>query len=306
VRNFPFNKPGTWYRGNIHSHSTNSDGLLSPADVVQAYRERDYDFVAITDHFLANYRFPVTDTSAYRTTDFTTLFGAEMHPNGLQNGIRWDLLAIGLPTDFEPVGRDENDIALVQRASQAGAFVAIPHPMWNGVVHEDGMRLAPWIDAIEIHNEGHTLDSDRGSGWFLADSMATAGKRFSTFAADDAHFKADRFDRFGGWINVRAESLDPESILAAMKAGQYYASTGATIHSVEVTDTSIIVETEPAVGIMLGGAGIVRQYVRGNDLTRAEFTRSMFESGFFRVIVVCADNRKAWSSPVWLDEFPRP
>jgi len=302
VRNFPFDKPGTYFRGNIHSHSTNSDGLLSPADVVQAYRDRGYDFVAITDHFLGRYGFPVTDTSAYRSGEFTTLFGAEMHVKGLQNGIIWDLLAIGLPLDFDPIGEDESDVQLAARAQAAGAFVAIPHPGWNGVVHDDGLRLIDVVDAIEIHNEGHTLDSDRGSGWFLADSLATAGHRFSTFAADDAHFKTDRFDRFGGWIHVKAESLEPACLLAAMKAGQYYASTGAVIRNVEITDREIVVETDPAIGIMLGGAGTVRQYVRGDGLTRAVFDRSLFQRAFFRVIVIQANGKKAWSSPVWLDE----
>ncbi|HYI24992.1 MAG TPA: hypothetical protein VD767_06235 [Thermomicrobiales bacterium] len=305
MRNFPFDKPGQYYRGNIHSHSTNSDGLLSPSDVVNAYRDRDYDFVAITDHFMGRYNFPITDSSPFRTSTFTTLFGAEIHVPGLQNGIVWDLLAVGLPVDFAPVNPDEVDLDLVRRASAAGAFVAIPHPGWNGVVHSDGARIIDHVDAIEIHNEGHTLDSDRGSGWYLADSLATAGHRhFSAFAADDAHFKNDRFDRFGGWINVKAESLDPESLLAAMKAGNYYSSTGATIRNVEVTPTEIIVETDPAIGIMLGGPGTVRQYVRGEDLTRATFTRSMFQRGFFRVIVIEDYRRKAWSSPIWLDEFP--
>lgn len=303
VRNFPFDKPGQFYRGNIHSHSTRSDGLLSPGDVVQAYRERDYDFVAITDHFLDAYGYPITDTAPYRSRDFTTLLAAEMHVPALQNGIRWDLLAIGLEPGFAPTSESEVDVDLVKRLSEAGAYVAIPHPMWNGVVHSDGERIAPWVDGIEIHNEGHTLDSDRGSGWFLADSLATSGFRFSTFAADDAHFKNDRFDRFGGWINLRAESLDPESLLAAMKAGQFYASTGATIRNVEVTDREIIVESDPAIGIMLAGPGVVRQYVRGDGLTRGVFTRALFDGGFFRVIVVQNDGQKAWSSPIWLDEF---
>ena len=303
MRNFPFDKPGQYYRGNIHSHSTSSDGLLTPGEVVRAYRERDYDFIAISDHFLANYGYPITDTSPFRSKDFTTLLAAEMHVPGLDNGIRWDLLAIGLDPEFAATGPAEVDVELVQRLSAAGAYVAIPHPAWNGVVHSDGVRIAPWIDGIEIHNEGHTLDSERGSGWFLADSLATAGYRFSTFAADDAHFKSDRFDRFGGWINVRAESLDPEAILAAIKAGQFYASTGAEIHRVEVTEREIVVEADPASGIMLGGAGTVRQYIRGDGITRAVFTRSMFEGGFFRVIVVRADGKHAWSSPIWLDDF---
>ena len=302
MRNFPFNLPGTWYRGNIHCHSTNSDGLLSPEAVASAYRARGYDFIAITDHFLQRFDFPITDTTPLRDEGFTTLPAAEMHAMGLQSGIQWDLLAIGLPTDFAPVSPDETDVELVARAQASGAFVAIPHPAWNGVVHADGLRIIEHVDAIEIHNEGHTLDSDRGSGWYLADSLATAGHRFSTFAADDAHFKSDRFDRFGGWIQVRARSLDPSSLLAALKAGHYYSSTGAEIRKVEITASEIVVETEPAVGIMLGGAGTVRQYVRGTDLTKAIFQRSMFESGFFRVIVVRADGRKAWSSPVWLDE----
>jgi hypothetical protein len=302
VRNFPFDQPGQYFRGNIHSHSTNSDGLLSPADVAKAYRERNYDFIAITDHFLARYGFPITDSSPFRTSTFTTLLGAEMHVPGLQNGIIWDLLAIGLPCDFPHQQASETDIDLVSRASAAGAFVAIPHPGWNGVVHSDGLRLIDVVDAIEIHNEGHTLDSDRGSGWFLADSLATAGHRFSTFAADDAHFKTDRFDRFGGWINLKSESLDPESLLKSLKAGHYYASTGATIRNVEITGNEIVVEADPAVGIMLGGAGTIRQYVRGDGLTQATFQRSLFESSFFRVIVVQANGKKAWSSPIWLDE----
>ena len=303
MRNFPFDQPGTYFKGNIHSHSTHSDGLLEPAEVVNAYRDRGYDFVAITDHFLERYGYPITNTEALRSPGFTTLLGVEMHVGRLQNGILWDLLAIGLPADFAPVGDDETDVELVTRAQAAGAFVAIPHPAWNGVVHGDGKRIIEHVDAIEIHNEGHTLDSDRGSGWFLADSLATAGYRFSTFAADDAHFKADRFDRFGGWIHVKAEANEPESLLSAMKAGHYYASTGAVIREVAITDREIVVETDPAIGIMLGGAGTVRQYVRGNGLTRAAFQRSMFESDFFRVIVIQANGKKAWSSPVWLDEL---
>jgi len=302
VRNNPFGQsgqPGQFFRGNIHSHSTRSDGLLSPAGVIGEYRTRGYDFVAITDHFIERYGFPITDTAPYRTPDFTTLRAAEMHAPGLQNGIIWDLLGIGLPLDFAPGPKDEPAGALCARARAAGAFVAIAHPAWNGVVHSDALGIIDAVDAIEIHNEGHTLDSDRGSGWYLADSLATAGHRFSTFAADDAHFKADRFDRFGGWINVRAESLDPEALLASLKRGHYYASTGPEIRNVTLTSREIVVECDPADGVMLGGTGTVRRYVRGDGITRAAFPLAPFADAFFRVIVVRADAKHAWTSPIW-------
>ena len=40
-----------WYKGNLHTHSTNSDGRLSPEEVIRLYREEDYDFLALTDHW---------------------------------------------------------------------------------------------------------------------------------------------------------------------------------------------------------------------------------------------------------------
>src|SRR5688572_24689968 len=39
-----------WYKGNLHTHTTNSDGDSSPEDVVRWYKANGYDFVAITDH----------------------------------------------------------------------------------------------------------------------------------------------------------------------------------------------------------------------------------------------------------------
>src|ERR1051326_4893732 len=39
-----------WYRGNLHTHTTESDGDSPPSDVVRWYREHGYDFLVITDH----------------------------------------------------------------------------------------------------------------------------------------------------------------------------------------------------------------------------------------------------------------
>ena len=39
-----------WLRGNLHAHTTWSDGVKSPADLIAEYEARGYDFLAITDH----------------------------------------------------------------------------------------------------------------------------------------------------------------------------------------------------------------------------------------------------------------
>ena len=46
----PFSARGNWYRGNVHAHTTISDGTKSPEELVKLYKEAGYDFLSITDH----------------------------------------------------------------------------------------------------------------------------------------------------------------------------------------------------------------------------------------------------------------
>ena len=39
-----------FFKGNLHCHTTESDGKLSPDEVVALYRDLGYDFLALTDH----------------------------------------------------------------------------------------------------------------------------------------------------------------------------------------------------------------------------------------------------------------
>ena len=38
------------YKGNLHTHTLNSDGDSTPDEVVRWYREHGYDFLVLTDH----------------------------------------------------------------------------------------------------------------------------------------------------------------------------------------------------------------------------------------------------------------
>ena len=66
----PFKQPGQWYRGNTHSHSTESDGRLPMADRFAAYREAGYDFLVLTDHRKVN------DVSAHSRDGFLAISGS--------------------------------------------------------------------------------------------------------------------------------------------------------------------------------------------------------------------------------------
>ena len=124
-----FSVPGRFYRGNLHTHSDRSDGVLPPAEVCRRYRDEGYDFIALTDHFVGLYGYPVTDTAPYRGGGFTTLPGAELHSGAMANGELWHLVAVGLPADFpppeaphfHPVPGQESAADLARRCREAGA-----------------------------------------------------------------------------------------------------------------------------------------------------------------------------------------
>src|SRR3954453_15121422 len=94
MKQLPFDKPGRFWKGNLHTHSTRSDGKLTPAEVVAAYRARGDDFLAIADHFMARFGYPIVDTTGYRDERFTTLIAAELHGPALSYGDIWHILAV--------------------------------------------------------------------------------------------------------------------------------------------------------------------------------------------------------------------
>jgi predicted metal-dependent phosphoesterase TrpH len=216
TRQSAFAAPGRFWRGNLHCHSNVSDGALPPEEVCRRYRAEGYDFLALTDHFVGAYGYPLTDTTAFRTADFTTIRGAELHSGAMSNGDLWHILAVGLPADFAPSNSpdfaprpdQETGAELAARAAAAGAFVAIAHPHWSGLTEADAQGIAA-AHAIEIYNNNCEVDSARGHGGPLADLLLTAGRRLNLIATDDAHFHAP--DAFGGWVMVRAASAPADA-----------------------------------------------------------------------------------------------
>lgn len=300
MRSLPFDRPGRFYKGNLHTHSTHSDGRREPAEVAAIYREAGYDFIALTDHFLPHYDFPIVDTRGLRGNGFTTLIGAELHAPALGNGERWHLLAVGLPFDFAPVAQAETGPELAARAAAAGAYVAIAHPAWYGLTVEDALSVEA-AHAVEVFNTTCRYEGDRGDGWHLADLLLARGKRLLACATDDAHF-ADRPDTFGGWVMVRAERPEPGLLLDALKAGHYYSSQGPDFTNIAVVGDELRVACSPVREIYAVGRGAANRRALGDALTEASLPLEPFRrGGYCRVTIVDGAGKRAWSNPIWLD-----
>jgi len=303
-----FTAPGKFHRGNLHTHSTRSDGVLEPEEVCRRYQAEGYDFIALTDHFVGLYDYPVVDTSAFRNAEFTTLFGVELHSGALENNTLWHLVAVGLPLDFapgnaphfSPVSGSESGAEIAARARAAGAFVAIAHPHWSGMTEVDAASIEA-AHAIEIYNHGCTVECDRGDGLLTCDHLLNSGRRVTMIATDDAHFATP--DHFGGWVMVKATENSPEALLAALKAGEFYASTGPEIHDIRVSEDFVEVDCSPisSAGVIGEGTNTTSQFGEGLVTVRLPLNR-LKKSPWIRVVVIDAAQKRAWSNPIWIND----
>lgn len=306
----PFSLPGQFWRGNIHTHSTLSDGRLPPEEVIEAYKSAGYDFMVLSDHFVGLYDWPIADTRSLRSDGFTTILGAEIHAPKTAVGELWHIVAAGLPLDFAPCGENETGAELARRAAAAGAFVGIAHPAWSQLTLEDGHSIEA-AHAVEIYNHGCAVQTDRGDGWYLLDQMLNDGKRLTAFATDDAHFHNNDADAFGGWVHVKAQSNDPEELLSALKAGNYYSSQGPRIHSLSISGKQLHIECSPVDSIAVVGGTSRAAVNNGSAITKTTVDLNRLEKGWLipgpspwiRVTIIDASGKCAWTNPIWWDEI---
>lgn len=301
MQNLPFNQPGRFWRGNLHTHTTHSDGTQSPEQVCQFYRDSGYHFVALTDHFMERFGYPLTDASSCHTEDFLPIVGAELHAGQTSYSGLWHILAVGLPSDFPCNVADETGPAIAVRALEAGAFVAAAHPAWYNLCEADVLSLGA-VHAIEIYNGISADHNDRPDSWYMLDALLAQGQRYLAIATDDAHFHPRHADVMRGWVQVKAETLTTEAILESLKQGHFYSSTGPMIHDIQVEPgKTLTVRCTPAHHIFVTGQGWLARQAHGHGLRSAEFDLSDFDSPYCRVTVRNAHGERAWSNPIWFE-----
>ena len=300
-----FSTAGKFHRGNLHTHSTGSDGILSPEEVCRRYQAEGYDFIALTDHFVGLFDYPITDTTAFHNDRFTTISGAELHTGTMENGHLWHIVAAGLPSDFtppnapnfRPVKGSESAASIAQRARDAGAFVAIAHPHWSGMTEADARTITA-AHAVEIYNHGCVVDNDRGEGFLTLEHLLNNGRKLNLIATDDAHFNTPDF--FGGWVMVKATENKPEALLNALKAGEFYSSTGPQITDIRFTNEGVEVDCSSAVTIIVQGQGTSMATLHGESMTSAQLSlERLGVSPWVRVTVIDRAGKRAWSNPIW-------
>lgn len=313
-------------RGNLHSHTTNSDGRLSPAEAVRAFREHGYDFLCLSEHDLyTDYSdelggeglviLPGLEASAYLYADegesvrlkchhMHGILGTDEMVAGaerrLSHGERLEPVRCHGSWDGAEVAR-----ALAAELSARGCAVTYNHPIWSRVDPEEFCGVEGYF-ALEIFNYDTVNESGTGRDTTYWDLMLRHGRRVWGLATDDNHDGGLFDDAFGGWVVVCAERRTRDAIVRALLAGEYYSSSGPELVNWGVEGERVWVECSPCerVNLVAGGpvnAGSTVIAPAGETVTRAEFALGGGET-YLRVECVDARGRVAWSNPVFADE----
>jgi hypothetical protein len=225
---------GNWYKGNLHTHTTNSDGDLSPEEMVMKYKSNNYNFLSITDHNR------LTVCEDISRDNLLLIAGEEIAVS------KYDILGININKFIDP--KKINDAqGVIDEILKQGGIAIVAHPYFSGLNINDFKPLKDYI-GIEVYNT--SVQCNLGKGFSLShwDNLLLAGHHPYGFFTDDSHWHFNEHrpnDTCVSWIMVKAQELTAQSLIEAIKEGNFYSSNGPAIEGVEVKNDKICVKSSP-------------------------------------------------------------
>jgi predicted metal-dependent phosphoesterase TrpH len=306
----PASQAGQWFKGNTHSHTTESDGDSPPEVVARWYKSHGYQFLVLSDHNV--FTDPRTLGHLVDST-FLLIPGEELTSSFEQKPVHVN--GLNLPglveaqTDSTLVGTIQKNVDAIREVQ---GVPHINHPNFRWAFGYEELRQVRNDKLFEIWN-GHPHVHNLGGGDHdsledIWDRLLTDGKRLYGIAVDDAHhfqgeFAPERSNPGRGWIVVRADRLDANTLVAAMEDGQFYASTGVELADVQVEPTRLTITIRQRgdfkyVTEFVGSGG--RVLARTGELTASYTPRG--DEGYVRARVRDSMGYHAWVQPVFLSQ----
>lgn len=115
----------TWYKGNLHTHTTNSDGAYTPEETMALYKSKGYDFLALTDHWFHG--------EGRQEENFLLLNGTEFDVGStVQEGI-YHIVGIGMEKAPALTKRAPGLSAqkIIDEIHNVNGIAILAHPAWS-------------------------------------------------------------------------------------------------------------------------------------------------------------------------------
>ncbi|MBQ7336293.1 MAG: PHP domain-containing protein [Clostridia bacterium] len=307
---------GLFYKANMHVHTTLSDGPMTPEETKRVYAEAGYSIIAYTDHNLICPHNDLSDAHFLAINSIEIDASETLFKEWTLNRVYHFNLFSKDPNRTKPFLYDREysvDWAnkMIARANSEGFLVCYNHPVWSKQNYEDYSGLKG-LWGVENYNTGCVLVGDTDTMQPI-DDLLRKGEKVFPVATDDTHVMADLF---GGWIMVKAENLQYDTVMNALERGDFYASTGPQIHDLSIEDGILHIVCSPAAAINLSSERIFgRRTVAksGEDLTEATFDLNGYINAsqkeplrylpYIRISVTDAHGNTANTRPYTLEEL---
>ena len=282
-------KEGVWLRGNLHMHTTRSDGRLSYEDAVARYEQAGYDFIAVTDHWVCSEK----GTTA---GGMLLLSGCEYNiGETVQEGV-YHIVGVGMERAPVLEHTEKSLQRIIDEIRAAGGVAILAHPAWSLNSAEDVARLTG-LCGTEIYNTTSAVPPNvRPYSGLFVDQLASLGVLLPCMGADDAHRYVN--DATVCSIMVHAREKSHEAVMEAIRAGDFYATMGPSV-ALTVENGEAVVTCSPAAQVEFHSDAVWndRRVTQGEGITTARCRLLPFET-FVRAEVVDSEGRRAFSSPV--------
>lgn len=327
---------GNFYKANLHSHSTESDGCLTPAELKEAYKAHGYSVLSCTDHEFLVPHHDLTDPEFLMMTGFEMSFSEQRRTYRPETKCcHICFVALDRDNDVQPCFHrtrylepeklarvhfdpDEPDFereytpecinAAIRIGREKGFFVTYNHPVWSLERYPEYSRYKG-MHAMEICNYSSVVSGYDEYNPRVYEDFLHLGERIFVQGTDDNHNRQKpdhpKWDSFGAFTMIKAPRLDYESIAAALTAGHFYASQGPQIRALWMEDDLLHVECSPAVRVycITGARNFKAGYGENGALaTRAEF-RIDPDDVYFRISVQDESGLRADSNAYFTDEI---
>ncbi len=290
----PYTNQGTWLKGSFHNHTTNSDGWFPLETVYKMYG--GYDFLGISDHD------KITKHEGKR--EIPTVFEA-IEVSSRQTHMLLVQPPHKIMEDYSNEFTIENYQRFVDLTVENGGFAVLVHPnrffsnYWN---LEDMLAMDRYL-GVEVYNGDGNPEYDIAfDKW---DAILSTGYRVWGFGNDDSHVYGQEKR---AWDVVMAEENTTEAIIRAIKAGNFYVSTGYGFEGIRVEGNTIVADLRSNELLdkmykyvtFFGKDGKVLKESTGR-ISQAQY-ECQGDEGYVRVAVYLEGGYSAFSQPLFVEK----
>lgn len=330
MKKYLLTKEGSFYKANLHCHTTVSDGMMSPEETKNIFKKKGYSVVAFTDHDvmvphpeladeeflpLNGYEMEVNEEkeARFRKTCHMCLIAIE--PDNLKQVCfhRSKYLGGNSANYLDKIQYDENEpdyirehtheciSDMMKKGRENGFFVTYNHPDWSLENYSDYMGYNH-MNAMEIFNNECYLIGYCEYNEKTYDDMLRGGKRIYCIATDDCHHEEACG---GGFTMIKAEKLEYRAITNALVEGNFYASQGPLIYDLWFENGKIHIDCSDAVSIAMHTSSRRALLILANDgeaVNTADFD-VVPEDGYVRITVTDSKGKHANTNAYFTDEL---